>query len=84
MRQFKARVTIETIVELPDEGQTIEEVRAGFLDQINQILEETATCETVCQDMVGCIENAEEVANSVEISIDEIEPLSSEAAVLNY
>lgn len=84
MRQFKARITIETVVELPDEGQSIEEVRAGFLGQVNQIMEETSTCETVCQDMVGCIENAEEIANGVEISIVEIEPLAPEAKVLNF
>lgn len=84
MRQFKARVTIETVVELPDEGQTIEEIRTGFLSKVNQTLEETGTCEDVCQDMVAALEDGEEIANSVEISIDEIEPLSPEAAVLNY
>lgn len=72
MRKLRIRVTLDCFVEIPEDTPTLNVLRAEGLSNINNFLDQQSYAEEINLALSGCIEHAEEVANSVEIAIDEL------------
>lgn len=72
MRKFEVVVTIRTIVEEEDHGQTVQEVHRGAGSKLYNIIDAEGFGHDIINASRLSFEDGEEVANSIDIGIFEV------------